>query len=169
MLHLADYIFIAVFVLSMLYSFMRGFVREALSVVIWFFAFWAALHYASYISPLLIDFVTHAVLRFAASFIILLVLILIVGTLVSHMIGYFVKTTGLSGTDRSLGLLFGFIRGALIIFVVLFIVQLIYHKPPLWWQQSVCIKQFWYIMQPMHYMLPTTLQQHINPVYLQVR
>lgn len=162
MFNWADYAVIVIILVSMGFSFIRGFIRESLSVVVWLLAFWLALTFAASLSLLFTNIILHPMLRFAASFLILLVATLIIGGLVSHLLSHFVRSTGLSGTDRSLGLLFGFIRGMIIVLLILFVSQMIYSVTPGWWHHSVLISKIWLLMQPLQHMLPISMQQHIK-------
>jgi uncharacterized membrane protein required for colicin V production len=57
--------------------------------------------------------------------------------MVNHLVGEFVRMTGLSGLDRSLGTIFGFARGGVIVLVI---VALMHYVLPVeeddWYQQS---------------------------------
>lgn len=138
----ADWIILGVIGLSALISVKRGFVKEALSLFIWVTAFVIARTFSFNMATLLIDYIELYSVRLAAAFAILFAATLIVGSLASHLIGALVKATGLSGTDRVLGMVFGLARGALVVVVA---VALAKHTPfssDLWWRESYLIPQF---------------------------
>ncbi len=138
----ADWFIIAVVGVSTLISVKRGFIKEALSLLVWVAAFVIARVFSFKMADLLINYIdTHSV-RLAAAFAILFALTLIVGALVSHLINILVKATGLTGTDRLLGMVFGVARGCLVVVIA---VALGKHTPfsaDQWWQESYFIPQF---------------------------
>lgn len=109
-----DYFILAVIALSVLLSLMRGFVREAVSLGTWIVAFWLALTFAGTISGWFTA-ISSQPLRFILSFAILFVAVLIVGAVVNHLFSALVDKTGLSGTDRLIGAVFGFARGMVLV------------------------------------------------------
>lgn len=138
----ADWFIILVILVSALISIKRGFVKEALSLFIWVTAFVVARTFNFNMAVLLEGYIELYSARLAAAFAILFAATLIVGSLASHLIGALVRATGLSGTDRLLGMVFGVIRGGLIIVVLL---ALIKHTPVTadsWWRESYLIPQF---------------------------
>lgn len=112
-----DLVVAGVVLLSGLLAFLRGFVREVLSVGAWigaaaaaFFAYpFVVPHLAPYLEP---PWVADAGAAGAVFLVALLVL-----SLASGWLGDLVQDSRLGAVDRSLGLLFGLARGALIVAV----------------------------------------------------
>jgi membrane protein required for colicin V production len=133
----ADWAIVAVVVLSALISLARGFVREALSLLVWFVAFVVAFFFSDRLAPLLGNLVELPSLRYLAAFAILFVCTLIVGSVVNFLIVQLVRITGLSAIDRLLGVMFGICRGVLIaLLILIFLPKIIPVEQDPWWQQS---------------------------------
>jgi membrane protein required for colicin V production len=135
-----DVVIIFVILLSALFSLMRGFVKEAISLATWILAMWVAGHFSAKLAPKL-PIESEAVQQVAA-FGVLFVLALLVGVLVNVVIAKFVKKTGLSSADRVLGVVFGFLRGALIIVVFVVIGGMTALPQQEWWQTSIMLERF---------------------------
>ncbi len=136
----ADWAVVVVVVLSILISLSRGFVREALSLLVWVAAFVIAFFFSERLAPLLANTIQVPSLQYAAAFALLFVLTLIVGSLVGYIIGQLVKMTGLSAVDRLLGSMFGLCRGVLIVLLILiFLPKILPVQQDMWWKQSVLI------------------------------
>lgn len=110
-----DWLIIAVVILSTLLSLKRGFVKEVLSLLTWVIAFVVAVKFSNQMQVLLVEQVQNDQIRYIVAFITLFIATLIVGALVSFLLGSLIQVTGLSSTDRVLGMLFGFARGSLIV------------------------------------------------------
>ena len=147
MMNWVDFTIIGVIVLSALISIVRGFVREALSLISWVLAFFVASRFYSYITDYLTYFYSDLV-RNAIAIAILFIATLIVGSLVSYIITKLVQKTGLSGTDRVLGIGFGVLRGILVVAAILFFIDTF---TPLarssYWTQSELIPHFHFIIR----------------------
>ena len=102
-------------VLSAVFSMVRGFVREVLGVFAWVGAAFAALRFYPLVQPYVNSVLQMKYLVVYTSMGVVFLITLIVLSLVSALIGGFVRESALSGLDRSLGLVFGAVRGALII------------------------------------------------------
>lgn len=138
-----DWIIIAVLVISGLISLLRGFVKEAISLVVWLAAFGIAIAFSSRLSLLLASSIETESLRMILAFIILFVGTLIVGGLLNQVLASLLKVTGLSGTDRLLGMVFGFFRGTIVVLACLIIFPpLIAVDEQLWWRESTLIPKF---------------------------
>lgn len=110
-----DYAIIGVVILSMVISLVRGFVREALSLATWISAIWIGIHFSGMASQWLEPYITASALRMVAAFFVLFALALLAGSILSFVLVQFIQKTGLSGTDRSLGVIFGLGRGFIIV------------------------------------------------------
>ncbi|MBO1520627.1 CvpA family protein [Oceanisphaera pacifica] len=141
-----DYVILGIIALSAIISLVRGFVKEAMSLVTWFAAFFVASQFYADLSTLL-D-ISDPLIRDGAAIAILFVLTLILGALVNYIIGELVVKTGLSGTDRVLGVCFGAVRGVLIVAALIFFIDTMTgFSQSLWWQQSRLIPEFGIIIQ----------------------
>ncbi|XOD70351.1 MAG: CvpA family protein [Sodalis sp. (in: enterobacteria)] len=137
-----DYVIIGIMVFSSSVSFIRGFVREGLSLVTLVCAIFISRHYY-------IDFAIYftrfkePIVRNGIAITLLFVAILITGAIINNFINLLVIRTGLSSTDRVLGVFFGVIRGILIVSVALFFIDTctgFSHSQD--WKHSKLIPQF---------------------------
>ncbi len=132
-------IFVIVF-LSVVVSIIRGFVKEAMSVVIWVLAVVVAAKYYGQMDARLVKVISSSSVRLVSAFVILFVATLFIGAIINRFLGAVVVSTGFSGTDKVLGAIFGVARGILI--VVALVVLAEYTMPQEeWWKQSMFMEQ----------------------------
>lgn len=137
-----DWAIIAVVAISSLISLRRGFVKEALSLLTWIVAGIVAWMFGSSLAIHLTDLIETPSARVIAACAILFVVTLLVGALVNFLVGELIRVTGLSGTDRLLGMVFGAARGALLVVVLIGLASLAPVHQDTWWQQSVLVPHF---------------------------
>ena len=137
-----DWAIIAIIAISSLISLKRGFVKEALSLVTWIIAGVVAWMFGGALSQHLTEFIEMPSARVIAGCAILFVATLLVGALVNFLISELIRVTGLSGTDRFLGMVFGGARGALLVVVLTGLLSLAPVQQDPWWQQSSLLPHF---------------------------
>ncbi len=141
-LPIIDWIIIGVITVSALISLVRGFVREALSLGTLIAAVVVARVFGGQVATLFVDYLSEPSMRLLAAYALLFVSTMIVGGMVNHLIASLVDATGLSGTDRFLGAIFGVARGAVIIVVAVAILARMPVTEDSWWKESKLIPSF---------------------------
>lgn len=136
----ADWIILAIIGVSALISLMRGFVREALSLVAWIVAFVLATVFHPRLAGLLTGSVATPSLRIIAAWFAIFLTVLLVMGVVNFLLTRLVRASGLSGTDRFLGSLFGAARGFVaVLTLVILVPQFLPVQQDPWWHQSTLI------------------------------
>ena len=113
-----DYLVIGIIALSGLIAFFRGFVQETLSLLLWVFAFAAAMFLNVYLDPYFVDYIDNAEIRRILTIISVFVGIIFLGGFLIKLLRGLVHWSGMGGLDRLLGVLFGLFRGMLLIVVI---------------------------------------------------
>jgi membrane protein required for colicin V production len=111
----ADLVVVGIIALSALVAFLRGFVREVLTICVWVGALFATLYAFPYLRPYMRDLIANPPFADAAAAIAAFVTAMVVLSLVSHYIAKLVRGSALNAIDRSLGLAFGVLRGAVLV------------------------------------------------------
>ncbi|TDV70514.1 CvpA family protein [Pseudomonas sp. LP_7_YM] len=137
-----DWAIIAIVAISALISLKRGFVKEALSLLTWIIAGAVAWMFGGSLAQYLVNYIETPSARVIAGCTILFVATLLVGAMVNFLIGELIRVTGLSGTDRFLGMVFGAARGGLLVVVAVGLLSLGPVQQDQWWQQSRLLPQF---------------------------
>jgi len=122
--HWVDLSIIAIIALSVFTGLVRGFVKELIALCVWALAIWLAYTYSPLLDPWLQRYIEDKTARTVAEFVIILVATLLAGGLFNALLSTIMKRSGLSGTDRILGMGFGFVRGVFIVGLILTVVKM---------------------------------------------
>jgi membrane protein required for colicin V production len=137
-----DWAILAIVAISALISLKRGFVKEALSLLTWIIAGVVAWMFGGSLSQYLVNYIETPSARVIAGCTIMFVATLLVGAMINFLIGELIRVTGLSGTDRFLGMVFGAARGGLLVVIAAGLLSLGPVQQDQWWQQSRLLPQF---------------------------
>ena len=131
----ADVVMVILIGVSAVLGLVRGLIREVLSLVIWISALVLGIAFAKPVAGVLgLDLSIG--LQTAIGFAIVFVAVLVGGALVQRFLGGLVASTGLTGTDRTLGLVFGTVRGAAVVLVALILLRP-FAESRAWWAESM--------------------------------
>jgi membrane protein required for colicin V production len=137
----ADYCIIAALVLSVLMGLWRGFIGEVIALLCWILAFWVAWTFGAQLAAQFTA-ITLPSARLLLGYLICFVGVLIAGALVGFLMRKLVAGSGLSGSDRMLGMVFGLIRGLAIVTIAVLILKFTPLPQDPWWKQSQLLPTF---------------------------
>ena len=134
-----DYLVLAGIVISAVVGVLRGFLREVVALVTWLVALFLAWHFSDLIAPHLGGLLADSSVRIWAARAILIILILLIGAGIGAASSRFVRLSIFSSMDRLLGLVFGALRGLVLLGVLVILGQLLRLEDERWWRQSLVI------------------------------
>ena len=137
-----DLLILGVILLSAVISLVRGFVREAFSLAVWVLAFWVSWSFFRDLEVPLRAWIGSPTARLGIAFAALMIVTLVLGGLVNYLIIQLVERTGMSGTDRLIGMVFGVARGALLVAVLVLLAGLTTLPNEAWWVHSTLVGYF---------------------------
>ncbi|UOD49378.1 CvpA family protein [Orrella daihaiensis] len=155
-----DFALLGIVGASTLLGVIRGLIKELLSLVAFGLAFLAAIWWGPGLAGMrLLNWVSHDYLRLGISYAALFVLTLLAVGLVNMAMAAMIKSTGLSPADRGLGAMFGLIRGALLILVLVVIAGYTPLPQESWFEQAMFSDQVVGVIQQLKARLPAPLDQ----------
>ena len=131
-----DWIFVAVLLASMLIGAWRGLVFEVLSLLGWVVSFFVAQWWADDMAALLPMGESAGSLRYAAGFAVVFVASVFVCGFLTWLAKKLVEAIGLRPADRTLGAVFGVLRGLVLLLAVAVVAGLTPLRDAAWWQES---------------------------------
>lgn len=131
-----DVLILVVLLGSTVIGALRGFVREAVSVVFWILAVWGAWQFGPVIVPHLGGLLADPSIAPWVGRLVILVLILLLGWVVGMLLSYFTRSIGLGPLDRVIGVLFGIVRGMVLVGLMIIGGELLHMNQEEWWNRS---------------------------------
>jgi membrane protein required for colicin V production len=132
----ADVLILLILLGSTLIGALRGFIREAVSVAFWILAIWAAWKFGPTIEPGLGGLLADPNIAPWVGRLVILALVLLVGWVVGMVLSYFTRTMGLAPLDRVIGVVFGIVRGMVLVGLVVIGGELLHLNNEDWWGRS---------------------------------
>jgi membrane protein required for colicin V production len=150
---IVDYILLGALAVSIGIGFFRGFFKEAMSLITWVLAIWIAWRFSGILDPVL-ESVTSPALKLWAGRVIMFVAVMLAGALISKLIVTLIHSSGLTHTDRVLGMVFGAGRGVIVVGLLVILFQTLELDREPWWEESLIV--------PRTAALTDTLREYLN-------
>ena len=137
-----DLAILAVIVLSTLFAFIRGVVRELIALVSWVVGFVGALVFAPAVGAWIPEIPGYPAVRYLIAFAVILIAALVIGAIIAGPLARVIRAAGLGFVDRFLGSIFGVLRGLLLILGFVLVAGLTALPRADWWQNSALAPPF---------------------------
>ncbi len=130
-----DFALLTVLLVSMGVGLWRGFVVEVLSLTVWVGAFWLTIGFGADVAEFFTG-IEQPSARLFLGYASVFIGVLLLGGLVTWALGKFIANTGLSATDRVLGVGFGLLRGLVLACVAVLLMGFTALPAEPWWSES---------------------------------
>ncbi len=131
-----DYAVLVILLASMALGAWRGVIGEIIAVAAWVLAFFAARWWGETFALELLSGIGDPVVRLVAAWVLIFVIILLLMALVRLAIRGLLKALGLSLSDRALGVMFGAVRGGLIVLALVALGGMTSLSKEPWWSDA---------------------------------
>ena len=157
-----DYTVIVIVILSAMLGWWRGVVYEVLSLMGWIAAVFLSLMFSASLAPYLPDALGAEAIRTVAAFVVLFVGTLIVSSIAAWLLSKLVKWVGLDGLDKSLGTLFGMLRGVLLVLILVLLADMTGLPQQPFWRDAALSKPLQRVALIGLAMLPDSVAQRVT-------
>ena len=157
-----DYAVLTIIGLSVIFSVMRGMVREVLAILGWVAAFYVGRTYTDQLLPMMPADIPTESLRVLAAFLVLFLATLLLASLLAIVISTIFKKIGLGWLNRLLGAVFGVLRGLLIVCVVVFLAGLTDAPKDVRWKNAMFSAPIEALVVSMLPWIPKSIAKHVK-------
>lgn len=158
----ADYCILGTLAISVLMGLWRGFVAEVMALSCWALAFWVAYTFGADLAEKFSSSIRLVSARFLLGYAICFITVLIAGSIVTFLIRKLVSSSGLSGTDRMLGMLFGLARGGVVVTLMVLLLGFTPFPKDLWWHESQLLPTFQTSAEWLSAQLPAEVAKYLD-------
>lgn len=158
----ADLVIAGVVALSALIGLVRGFVAEAMSLVVWTAAIGLSLLFGAELAARFDAAIELPSLRLLIGHALVFVCVLALGAIATWILRELVHGSGLSGSDRFLGAVFGLARGVLAVTLAVTLLGLTPLPRDPWWRESRAIPLFQRAAEALLPLLPAGLREYLD-------
>jgi membrane protein required for colicin V production len=156
-----DFGVLGILVVSVGVSLLRGLAREMVSLCVWVGGFVLAIYFGGYLARYLPQNY-GPLLPGLMGFLIVFGGTLLVGWLVGMALTSAVRASGLAPADRALGVLFGLVRGLLVVLIVVFLGGLTPFPREAFWRDAFLSGPFETAVLALRPHLPASLQKDLK-------
>ena len=135
----ADVVILLIVLGSTAIGALRGFMREAVSLVFWIIAIWASWMIGPLVEPHLGGLLAERQVAPWVGRLVILVLVLLVGWGLGWLLSYFTRSMGLGPVDRVIGVVFGAARGMVLVGLLIIGGELLHMNHEHWWGRSLLV------------------------------
>lgn len=157
-----DYAIASLLSIAAIIGLLRGAVKEAFTLLTWMAAWGLGLYYSRDFAMLLQTVIIYPTARIVAGFGLLFCMTLLLGRLIAFILQYLFEKTGLTGSDRLLGMLFGVMRGSIWVGVAVMLAGVTRLPEEPWWKQSLLIPPFQFLAVWLKDHIPSALAGYIH-------
>lgn len=147
---------------SLLLGAWRGLVYELLSVLGWAASFYVAQWFAPQVATLLPLQSASEPVRYAAAFVLVFIAAVFAAGLLAFLLKKLIDSIGLRPVDRTLGALFGVLRGAILLLAATVVMNMTALHSSLWWQESSGAQLLTASLTQLQPLLPEQFAKYLN-------
>jgi len=156
-----DLIILGVLAVSAALGLMRGFIREVFSLGAWILAFLFAKSLAPFVAPVVPGIESEAT-RYLTAIVLVFIFILVLASMSGAILAGVVKWVGLGFYDKFMGLVFGALRGGVILLLFTLLAGLTALPRTEFWQGALLSGRLEALAVRVLPWLPSRLAEHIH-------
>ena len=122
-----DIIILVLILISALFAFFRGFSLELLSISVWIISFFGSYAYGNNLVNFFNKIVNNILISTAISYVLAFLIIFVIFSFLTRKFSVFIKDSYVGLIDKSLGFIFGILRGYVIVSLCFFLFDYFYN------------------------------------------